>query len=337
MEIYMGNDVICSEVKFNKSIFRQIIKEELYKLIPEIVNNILNSNVVNNEENVITRTIQYSSKIENKGIDSDNDSIQCLINNLVNENSQCFDKGDENMSVKEFIVKIVDKLVELTKDYRKEIENRKIENKDLIDKIDYRDSKIENLEKELNDKKSKLSALVDERNKLEEKCDGLNDDKSKLTDQVKALEIELNNTCKEVKQIFNSIHKIDLRYIDELKPYIRLNKLEPFIVSSAINIDALDKIWRVAKLAAKNNEPETSEIIRKYFEYMVKLFNEAKNEKVVTIDDVNEGEFYNIHDFECIDPNKSYGGIVSKVYLPGFINNYNHKRIEKSLVDIKEN
>ena len=113
--------------------------------------------------------------------------------------------------------------------------------------------------------------------------------------------------------------------------------MEPFIVSSAINIDALDKIWRVAKLAAKNNELETSEIIRKYFEYMVKLFNEAKNEKVVTIDDVNEGEVYNIHDFECIDPNKSYGGIVSKVYLPGFINNYNNKRIEKSLVDIKEN
>lgn len=158
-----------------------------------------------------------------------------------------------------------------------------------------------------------------------------------LSDENKALKNELNSTCKEVKQIFNSIQKIDSKYIDELKPYIRLNGLEPFIVSSAINIDALDKIWRVSKLAAKNNEPETSEIIRKYFEYMVKLFNDAKNEKVVTIDDVNEGEFYNIHDFECIDPNKTYGGIVSKVYLPGFINNYNHKRIEKSLVDIKEN
>ena len=241
------------------------------------------------------------------------------------------------MSIKEFIVKIVDKLVKLTNDYRIEIENRKQENEDLIYKIDNRDSNIEYLKKELNDKKTKLSVLVDEKNKLEKKCDGLNYDKSKLTDQVEKLEIELNNTCKEVKQIFNTIQQIDSIYIDELRPYIRLNKLEPFIVSSAINIDALDKIWRVAKLAAKNNEPETSEIIRKYFEYMVQLFNEAKNEKVVTVDDVNEGDFYNIHDFECIDSNKSYGGIVSKVYLPGFINNYNNKRIEKSLVDIKEN
>lgn len=337
MEIYMDNDVICSEIKIDKSILRQIIKEELYNLIPDIANKIPNSNVVDNNDKSITRSIKYSLKMENKEIDTDNDSIRCLINNLVNKNSQFFDKGDENMSIKEFIVKIVDKLVELTNIYRVEIENRKKENKDLNDKIDICDCNIERLKKELNDEKSNLSTLVDEKNKLEKKCDGLNYDKSKLTDQVEKLEIELNNTCREVKQIFKSIQKIDSKYIDELKPYIRLNKLEPFIVSSAINIDALDKIWRVAKLAAKNNEPETREIIRKYFEYMVELFNEAKNEKVVIIDDVNEGDFYNIHDFECIDSNKSYGGIVSKVYLPGFINNYNNKRIEKSLVDIKEN
>ena len=333
----MDNDVICCEVKFDKSILRQIIKEELYKFKTDIANNILNSNVVDNEDKSIIKCIKYSSNIENKKIDSDDDSIQCLINDLVSKNSQIFDRGDENMSIKEFIVKIVDMLVKLTNDYRIEIENRKQENEDLIYKIDNRDSNIEYLKKELNDKKTKLSVLVDEKNKLEKKCDGLNYDKSKLTDQVEKLEIELNNTCKEVKQIFNTIQQIDSIYIDELRPYIRLNKLEPFIVSSAINIDALDKIWRVAKLAAKNNEPETSEIIRKYFEYMVQLFNEAKNEKVVTVDDVNEGDFYNIHDFECIDSNKSYGGIVSKVYLPGFINNYNNKRIEKSLVDIKEN
>ncbi|WP_296032747.1 hypothetical protein [uncultured Veillonella sp.] len=333
----MDNDVICSEIKIDKSILRQIIKEELYNLIPDIANKIPNSNVVDNNDKSITRSIKYSLKMENKEIDTDNDSIRCLINNLVNKNSQFFDKGDENMSIKEFIVKIVDKLVELTNIYRVEIENRKKENKDLNDKIDICDCNIERLKKELNDEKSNLSTLVDEKNKLEKKCDGLNYDKSKLTDQVEKLEIELNNTCREVKQIFKSIQKIDSKYIDELKPYIRLNKLEPFIVSSAINIDALDKIWRVAKLAAKNNEPETREIIRKYFEYMVELFNEAKNEKVVIIDDVNEGDFYNIHDFECIDSNKSYGGIVSKVYLPGFINNYNNKRIEKSLVDIKEN
>lgn len=329
----MDNDVICCEVKFDKSILRQIINEELYKFKPDIANNILNSNVVDNEDKSIIKCIKYSS-IENKKIDSDDDSIQCLINKVVNENSEFFDKGDENMSIKEFIVKIVDKLVELTNDYRKDIENKE---KNFNVTIDTLDCNIERLKKELSDEKSKSTAFFNEKNELKKICDGLYSDKSELTSQVEKLEIELNNTCKEVKQIFKSVKKIDSKYKAELDPYIRLNKLEPFIVSSAINIDALDKIWRVAKLAAKNNELETSEIIRKYFEYMVKLFNEAKNENVVTIDDVNEGEFYNIHDFECIDPNKSYGGIVSKVYLPGFINNYNHKRIEKSLVDIKEN
>lgn len=337
MEIYMDNDAIFSEKNFDKSILRQIIKEELYKLISDIDKNILNSNVVDNEDKLIIKSIKYSSNIENKKIDSDDDSIQYLINNLVSKNRECFDRGDENMSIKEFIVKIVDKLVELTNVYRFEVENRKKDNENLNNKIDIRDCNIERLEKELDDEKSKLSALVDKKNELIKICDRLYEEKSGLTSQVEKLETELNNTCKEVKQIFKSVKKIDSKYRAELDPYIRLHKLEPFILSSAINIDALDKIWRVAKLAAKNNEPETSEIIRKYFEYMVKLFNEAKNEKVVTIDDVNEGDFYNIHDFECIDPDKSYGGIVSKVYLPGFINNYNNKRIEKSLVDIKEN
>ena len=334
MEIYMDNDVICGEIKIDKSILRQIIKDELYKLTSDINNNILNSNVVDNEDKLTIKCINYSSNIENKKFDSDDDSIQCLINNLVNKHNQFFDKGDENMSIKEFIVKIVDKLVELTNDYRIDIENKE---KDFNVTIDTLDCDIERLKKELSDEKSKSTALVNEKNELKKIRDGLYSEKSELTSQVEKLETELNNTCKEVKQIFKSVKKIDSKYRAELDPYIRLHKLEPFIVSSAINIDALDKIWRVAKLAAKNNEPETSEIIRKYFEYMVKLFNEAKNEKVVTIDDVNEGEFYNIHDFECIDPNKSYGGIVSKVYLPGFINNYNNKRIEKSLVDIKEN
>lgn len=330
----MDNDVICGEIKIDKSILRQIIKEELCKLTSDIDNNILNSNVVDNEDKSTIKCIKYSSNIENKKIYLDDDSIQCLINNLVNKHSQFFDRGDENMSIKEFIVKIVDKLVELTKDYRNDIENKE---KNFNVTIDTLDCNIERLKKELSDEKSKSTALVNEKNELKKICDGLYSDKSKLTDQVEELEIELNNTCREVKGIFNSIQKIDSRYIDELKPYIRLNKLEPFIVSSAINIDALDKIWRVAKLAAKNNEPETSEIIREYFEYMVKLFNEAKSDEVVTIDNVKEGDYYNVHDYECIDPEKSYGGVINKVYLPGFTNNYNHKRIEKSLVDIKEN
>lgn len=341
MEIYMDKDVICGEIKIDNSILRQIIKEELYKLTSDTDNNVLNSNAVDNEDKSIIKCVKYSSNIENKKIDLDDDSIQCLINNLVNKHSQFFDRGDENMSIKEFIVKIVDKLVVLTNDYRRDIENKEKNFNVTIDTLDCNIERlnrdIERLKKELSDEKSKSTALVTEKNELIKLRDGLYSDKSELTSQVEKLEIELNNTCREVKEIFISIKKIDLKYKAELDPYIRLNKLEPFIVSSAINIDALDKIWRVAKLAAKNNEQETSEIIRKYFEYMVKLFNEAKNEKVVTIDDVNEGEFYNIHDFECIDPNKSYGGIVSKVYLPGFINNYNHKRIEKSLVDIKEN
>lgn len=322
----MDNDVIFGELKINESLIRKIIKLTLEEIYSN-KNSIHADNVVRNGEEFYIYKKNDISDTENKQLDSYHKEISSYVVNRIKKSHLNIDIGDENMCFKELIIAIVDKLVKLTNSLREDIEEN---NKNHDAEINSRDSEIERIKKVLNDKENKLNKALEENKILEGAA-------SNLSDEKEALEKELNSTCKEVKQIFNSIQKIDSKYIDELKPYIRLNKLEPFIVSSAINIDALDKIWRVAKLAAKNNEPETSEIIRKYFEYMVKLFNEAKNEKVVTIDDVNEGEFYNIHDFECIDPNKSYGGIVSKVYLPGFINNYNNKRIEKSLVDIKEN
>lgn len=331
----MDNDNICGELKINESFIREIIKITLDEIgfdnLIMIVNNLdrerRNGNINRRHDNI---------DIEGNELDCYHTSIRICVKNLIKQSDINIVMGDENMCFKEFIIKIVDKLVELTNSYRAEIDKSKSDYKKLDNEINCYKAQIKNSQHEVNNTRTQLNKVLEEKNELEKNYRVLEERVYSLSNENKALEKELNNRCREVKLIFDSIQKIDSKYIDELKPYIRLNKLEPFIVSSAINIDALDKIWRVAKLAAKNNEPETSEIIRKYFEYMVKLFNEAKNEKVVTIDDVNEGEFYNIHDFECIDPNKSYGGIVSKVYLPGFINNYNHKRIEKSLVDIKE-
>lgn len=321
----MDNDVICGELKINKSLIREIIKLTLEEIHSNEYSIHADKAVRNGEQFNIYKNNDIGER-ENKQLDSDHKEISSYVVNRIKKLDLNIDIGDENMCFKTLIIAIVDKLVELTNSLRADIEKN---NKNHDAEINSRDSKIESIKKALNHEENKLNEALKETEKLKRS-------ESILSEENEKLKNELKSTCKEVKQIFNTIQKIDSKYIDELKPYIRLNKLEPFIVSSAINIDALDKIWRVAKLAAKNNEPETSEIIRKYFEYMVKLFNEAKNEKVVTIDDVNEGEFYNIHDFECIDPNKPYGGIVSKVYLPGFINNYNHKRIEKSLVDIKE-
>lgn len=325
MEIYMDNDVICGELKINKSLIREIIKLTLEE-IHSNKNTIHADNVVRNEEEFNIYKNNDIRDTENKQLDSDHKEISNYVVNRIKELDLNIDMGDENMCFRKLIIAIVDNLVELTNSLRENIEEN---NKNHDAEINSRDSEIKRIKNVLNNKENRLNEVLEEKKILEGKV-------SILFDKNEALKKELNSTCKEVKQIFNSIQKIDSRYIDELKPYIRLNKLEPFIVSSAINIDALDKIWKVAKLAAKNNEPETSEIIREYFEYMVKLFNEAKSDEVVTIDNVKEGDYYNVHDYECIDPDKSYGGVINKVYLPGFINNYNHKRIEKSLVDIKE-
>lgn len=325
MEIYMDNDVICSELKINKSLIREIIKLTLEEIHSNTCS-IYADNVVRNGEQSNIHKNNDIRDTENKQLDSDHKEISNYVVNRIKELDLNIDMGDENMCFRKLIIAIVDNLVELTNSLRENIEEN---NKNHDAEINSRDSEIKRIKNVLNNKENRLNEVLEEKKILEGKV-------SILFDKNEALKKELNSTCKEVKQIFNSIQKIDSRYIDELKTYIRLNKLEPFIVSSAINIDALDKIWKVAKLAAKNNEPETSEIIREYFEYMVKLFNEAKSDEVVTIDNVKEGDYYNVHDYECIDPDKSYGGVINKVYLPGFINNYNHKRIEKSLVDIKE-
>lgn len=325
MEIYMDNDVICSELKINKSLIREIIKLTLEEIHSNTCS-IYADNVVRNGEQSNIHKNNDIRDTENKQLDSDHKEISNYVVNRIKELDLNIDMGDENMCFRKLIIAIVDNLVKLTNSLRENIEEN---NKNHDAEINSRDSEIKRIKNVLNNKENRLNEVLEEKKILEGKV-------SILFDKNEALKKELNSTCKEVKQIFNSIQKIDSRYIDELKPYIRLNKLEPFIVSSAINIDALDKIWKVAKLAAKNNEPKTSEIIREYFEYMVKLFNEAKSDEVVTIDNVKEGDYYNVHDYECIDPDKSYGGVINKIYLPGFINNYNHKRIEKSLVDIKE-
>lgn len=321
----MDNGVICGELKINKSLIREIIKLTLEEIHSNKYS-IHADNVVRNGEQFNICKNNDIRDTENKQLDFYHKEISSYVVNRIKKLDLNIDIGDENMCFKELIIAIVDKLVELTNSLRDDIEKN---NKNHDAEINSRDFKIESIKKALNDKENKLNEALEETKKLKRSVFILSEEKENLKN-------ELNSTCKDVKKIFNSLQQIDLKYKTELEPYIRLHKLEPFIVSSAINIDALDKIWRVARLAVKNNELETSEEIRRYFEYMVKLFNEAKNEKVVTIDDVNEGDFYNIHDFECIDSNKPYGGIVSKVYLPGFINNYNHKRIEKSLVDIKE-
>lgn len=324
----MDNDVICGELKINEAFIRGIIKITLDEIG---LNNsaIIVNNVDREEKYIKINNRQDNADIERKELDSYHDVIRSYVENHIKQSDINIVMGDENMCFKEFIIKIVDKLVELTNSYRSEIYQTKDNNKKLNNEIDSHKNRIKNLEYEFNIIRTELNKVMEEKISLEKSLLILSNEK-------RALEKELNNRCREVKLIFDSIHNIDSKYIDELEPYIRLHRLEPFIVSSTLNIDALNKIWKVAKLAIKNNDLDTSAIIQNYFKYMVELFNDAKNETVVTIDSVNEGDNYNVHDFECIDYDKSYGGIISKVYLPGFINNYNNKRVEKSLVDLKE-
>ena len=61
------------------------------------------------------------------------------------------------------------------------------------------------------------------------------------------------------------------------------------------------------------------------------LNNKFKGEEIFSIDTVNIGDTYSVHDHESKDETISFGH-VSKIYILGFTNKLQDKKIEKSYV-----
>lgn len=152
-----------------------------------------------------------------------------------------------------------------------------------------------------------------------------------LKESIASLSDELNSLFKDVREIYNKVMKLDTKYLDELVKPINLDDFETFLISSVSSGDALRRIWSVAKIAIKSNDISTYNILWKYFEEMVKLHNKFKGEEIFSIDIVNIGDTYSVHDHESKEENISYGH-VAKIYILGFTNKLQGKKIEKSYV-----
>ena len=187
------------------------------------------------------------------------------------------------------------------------------------------------LEKENNELKNKIIRCEDNnsdlKNKYENKVDNLNKTIDSLSDI-------LNGLFKKIREIYAKIKNLDPKYIDELMKPINLQDFETFLISSVSSGEALRRIWSVAKIAIKSNDISAYEILWKYFEEMVKLHNKFKGEEIFTIDTVNIGDTYSVHDHESKDETISFGH-VAKIYILGFTNKLQGKKIEKSYVLVK--
>lgn len=155
-----------------------------------------------------------------------------------------------------------------------------------------------------------------------------------LNETIASLSDELNSLFKNIREIYDKVMDLDTKYLDELVKPINLDDFETFLISSVSSGDALRRIWSVAKTAIKANDISTYEILWNYFKEMVKLHNKFKGEEIFSIDTVNIGDTYSVHDHESKDETISFGHI-SKIYILGFTNKLQGKKIEKSYVLVK--
>lgn len=203
--------------------------------------------------------------------------------------------------------------------------------KDTEFKLSKQNKDIYNLEKEKNELKNDIICCESNSNALKKQYEN---EVKILNESIVSLSDKLNSLFKNIREIYGKVMDLDTKYLDELVKPINLDDFETFLISSVSSGDALRRIWSVAKIAIKSNDISAYEILWKYFEEMVKLHNKFKGEEIFSIDTVNIGDKYSVHDHESKDETISFGH-VSKIYILGFTNKLQGKKIEKSYVLVK--
>ena len=203
--------------------------------------------------------------------------------------------------------------------------------KDTEFKLSKQSKDINKLEKEKKELENNIIRCKSDSNALKKQYEN---EVKVLNESIASLSDELNSLFKNIREIYDKVMGLDTKYLNELVKPINLDDFETFLISSVSSGDALRRIWSVAKIAIKSNDITAYEILWKYFEEMVKLHNKFKGEEIFSIDTVNIGDTYSVHDHESKDETISFGH-VSKIYILGFTNKLQGKKIEKSYVLVK--
>lgn len=203
--------------------------------------------------------------------------------------------------------------------------------KDTEFKLSKQSKDINKLEKEKKELENNIIRCESDSNALKKQYEN---EVKVLNESIASLSDELNSLFKNIREIYDKVMDLDTKYLNELVKPINLDDFETFLISSVSSGDALRRIWSVAKIAIRSNDITAYEILWKYFEEMVKLHNKFKGEEIFSIDTVNIGDTYSVHDHESKDETISFGH-VSKIYILGFTNKLQGKKIEKSYVLVK--
>ena len=351
----MEKKLITGKISIDSDLFRNNIKELIIETLNELlfkqdVDNMKFTNKYNAIKVNENKESNYIDLLAEKKIEVNDIKNKGLFNEISNSNQEITELKTERDNLKQQYKLIEDKYFEYKKLKDIEINNLKNEKKELLNEISDINQKLidfksqrERLYEQYKEKEEEFSKYkilqekevfkVKEANKsLIEKY---NIDKNELISKISDLNDELDNIFKKSRELYSNIKELDSIYIKELGKPINLDDFETFIISSVTNGKSLSNIWSVAKMAINNGDEVSFNILWQYFKEMISLHNKAKGEDVFTIDNVQIGDTYSVHDHESKNENISYGH-VSKIYILGFTNSFIGKRVEKSYVLIEE-
>lgn len=351
----MEKKLITGKISIDSDLFRNNIKELIIETLNELlfkqdVDNMKFTNKYNAIKVNENKESNYIDLLAEKNIEVNDIKDKGLFNEISNSNQEITELKTERDNLKQQYKLIEDKYFECKKLKDIEINNLKNEKKELLNEISDINQKLidfknqrDRLNEQYKEKEEEFSKYkilqekevykVKEANKsLIEKY---NIDKNELISKISDLNDELDNIFKKSRELYSNIKELDSIYIKELGKPINLDDFETFIISSVTNGKSLSNIWSVAKMAINNGDEVSFNILWQYFKEMISLHNKAKGEDVFTIDNVQIGDTYSVHDHESKNENISYGH-VSKIYILGFTNSFIGKRVEKSYVLVEE-
>lgn len=351
----MEKKLITGKISIDSDLFRNNIKELIIETLNELlfkqdVDNMKFTNKYNAIKVNENKESNYIDLLAEKNIEVNDIKNKGLFNEISNSNQEITELKTERDNLKQQYKLIEDKYFEYKKLKDIEINNLKNEKKELLNEISDINQKLidfKNQQDRLNEQYKEKEEEFSKYKILQEKevykvkeankslIEKYNIDKNELISKISDLNDELDNIFKKSRELYSNIKELDSIYIKELGKPINLDDFETFIISSVTNGKSLSNIWSVAKMAINNGDEVSFNILWQYFKEMISLHNKAKGEDVFTIDNVQIGDTYSVHDHESKNENISYGH-VSKIYILGFTNSFIGKRVEKSYVLIEE-
>ena len=351
----MDKKLITGKISIDSDLFRNNIKELIIETLNELlfkqdVDNMKFTNKYNAIKVNENKESNYIDLLAEKNIEVNDIKNKGLFNEISNSNQEVTELKTERDDLKQQYKLIEDKYFEYEKLKDIEINNLKNEKKELLNEISDINQKLidfKNQQDRLNEQYKEKEEEFSKYKILQEKevykvkeankslIEKYNIDKNELISKISDLNDELDNIFKKSRELYCNIKELDSIYIKELGKPINLDDFETFIISSVTNGKSLSNIWSVAKMAINNGDEVSFNILWQYFKEMISLHNKAKGEDVFTIDNVQIGDTYSVHDHESKNENISYGH-VSKIYILGFTNSFIGKRVEKSYVLVEE-